>query len=237
MRRQPHSLWLTVLLAAGCAVNLSESRPARVLRGGEMQISNINSVVVPMGSMGTTIDAGKTIAQKIDQRTSDADKRRLAGSAAAIGLTGPGYANHLEFALGLGYRLDTALRIGNGIYSAAIRRGFDLGKWDSNIGVRVGYNSGASVISYLDTINSYAKIGSTKRIDTSFTAQIGREFGEWAKLWAAAKAMYSRYWVDVDAENLDLGHEKLDDHLLYYGGALGLALGFRWVHFVMELGI
>jgi hypothetical protein len=239
MRNPLCRIWLTVLLAAGCAVNLSESRPARVLRGGEIQISDVSSLVVPLGSVDTAISGGKTAAKNIEHNTSPSpdDKRQLVGSAAAIGLTGPGYGNHLEIAAGFGYRLDTALRIGNGIYSAALRRGFDLGSWDSNIGVRLGYNSGESVLSYLDTINSYAKITDTKRVDMSFTAQIGREFGEWGKIWAVAKTMYSRYSVNVDAQSLDLGREKINDHLLYYGGALGAALGFRWIHFVMELGV
>jgi len=240
MMRSPSScIWLASLLVAGCAINLSESRTPRVLRGGEMQISSINSVVVPVGSVNTAIGAGKTVVRNIDQGTSptDEDKRQLVGSAVAIGLTGPGYGNHLEFALGLGYRLDTALRIGNGIYALALRRGFDLGWWDSNIGLRVGYNTGESVVSYLDSINSYAQITETKRIDTSLSGQIGREFGEWGRVWAVAKGMYSRYWVDVETRLLGLGSEKINDHLFYYGGALGAAFGFRYVYFVMELGV
>jgi hypothetical protein len=37
------------LALSGCAINVSETRSARVLRGGEMQLAEMNDIVIPTG--------------------------------------------------------------------------------------------------------------------------------------------------------------------------------------------
>jgi len=189
--------------------------------------------------IGDVIEPGKTVISSVQDKhkPTPAQERTLVASAAAIALSGPGYGSHIEGALGLGYRLDVAGRIGNGIYALALRRGFDIGNWDASLGVRAGYNSGESVISYFNTINDYVSIAKVSRFDGQVFGQVGREFGEIFKIWAGAKGMWSPYSGEVDASRIGLGTQHFSDQLFYYGGFLGGALGFRYIHLVAELTV
>ncbi|MSQ83346.1 MAG: hypothetical protein EXR77_10745 [Myxococcales bacterium] len=224
---------------AGCAVNLSEARPARVLRGGEVQVSEINNIIVPTGALA---DGAKSVelvytALREKKSLSAVEQRDFAGRTAANALTGPGFGAHVDISLGLGYRLDTSFRFGNGIYAASVRRGFDGPKWHGNVGVRAGYNTGMSVIPYLEQLNSYVEIADTSRWDWQAFAQLGREFQQWGRIWFGAKAMRSVFTVTVDATKLGLSKEVIDDQLDYLGGSFGFALGYRYAFFVGELHV
>jgi len=225
-------------LASGCAANVSEVRSARVLRGGEMQVSEVNNVVVPTRALADLYSQGKTIAKRADQGALPAaEKQELAVAATAIALTGPGYGVHLDFGIGLGYRFDAQARIGNGIYALSLRRGFDLGLWDLSLGGRAAYNTGGSVVPYIDSINSLAKVSSMRRFDGQLFVMLGRHYGEWGKIWLGTKAMWSPYELTLDTTKVGGTRETLRDRLDHYGGFAGLALGFRWIHFVAELTV
>jgi hypothetical protein len=230
---------LALALPAGCATNLTEARSARVLRGGEIQVAQINSVNVPTRVVGDLIDSGKQVVELLEQGGSPTDEQRkqLLGGAAAIALSGVGYGTHIDAGVGLGYRMDLSARIGNGTYALSLRRGFDIGRWDAVVGVRAGYGSGSSWIPYFDEINDYAKITELKRFDGQLLAQIGRDFGAWSKVWFGAKGIVSPLWGSVDATPIGLPKADFDQVLGYYGGFVGAGLGYRWVHVVAELSV
>ncbi|MBI5610539.1 MAG: hypothetical protein HY902_16805 [Deltaproteobacteria bacterium] len=232
-------LALCAWACAGCAVNFSEARPARILRGGEVQLAQINNVVVPTSAIGDSISSTKSLytSLKAQEKPSNDQARDYASRATAIALAGPGYATHFDIGVGLGYRWDTSLRVGNGIYAASLRKGYDFGPWAAALGLRAGYNSGQSVISYLDDANGYVDLVSTKRFDGQLFAQLGREFGEWGRLWFGAKGMYSGYTLEVGAPDLGLQIEKVSDHIWFWGGNIGVAVGFRHVFAVGELTV
>jgi len=223
----------------GCATNLTEARSARVLRGGEIQVAQINSVNLPTRVLGDVIDGGKQTVEVLEQGGSpnDEQRRKLIGAAAAIALTGVGYGTHIDAGFGLGYRMDLSARVGNGTYALSLRRGFDIGRWDAVVGLRAGYGSGSTWIPYYDEINDYAKITELKRFDGQLLAQIGRDFGVWGKLWFGGKAMISPLWGSIDATSVGLPRADFDQVLGYYGGYVGGALGYRWVHVVAELSV
>ena len=236
--RRPALALAILCVATGCAVNLSEARPARVLRGGEFQLAEINNVVAPLGAIDDTITTAEPLVQGARAKTlTQAQARDLAGRATAISLAGPGYGAHFDVSLGLGYRIDSSFRFGNGIYALSLRRGIDWDTWHAALGVRGGYNSGTSVIPYLNDLNSYVEITDTTRWDLQAFAQLGREFREWGRLWLGVKAMRSLFTLTVDASELGLGREVIDDALDYLGGNIGFALGYRYVYFVAELSV
>ncbi len=229
---------VAVALCCGCAVNLSEARPARVLRGGELQISEVNNVVVPLGALDDAFTSADTLVKAArDKSLTQSQAQDLAGRAVAIALAGPGYGAHIDVTLGLGYRIDSNFRFGNGIYALSLRRGIDWDKWHAAIGVRGGYNTGTSVIPYLNDLNSYVEIADTTRWDMQAFAQLGREYREWGRLWFGVKAMHSQFALTVDATAIGLGRTAIDDDLNYFGGNLGFALGYRYVYFVAELSV
>ncbi|HVY26659.1 MAG TPA: hypothetical protein VHB79_08895 [Polyangiaceae bacterium] len=229
---------LLSLSALGCAVNVSEARSARVLRGGEIQVSEVNNVVVPtravshfVSNVQPSIDAAK------NGSVTDEERDKLVGAATAIALTGPGFGVHTDIGVGLGYRYDLQARLGNGIYALSLRRGFDLGTWQAAIGTRAAYNSGAAFLEYLDDVAEIIEVSDMKRFDGQLFAQVGKEWGEWGKLWFGAKGIWSPLKVQVDARKVNGGVDTVHTTLWQGGGFVGGALGYRWIHFVAELTV
>ncbi len=225
------------LLSAGCATNLTEMRSARVLKGGEIQVTDSNNIIIPSAVVENAIDPARTLVDKAESGDdfTDEEKADLMAASAAIALTGPGYSNHIELGVGLGYHTDIAFRLSNGIYGLALRHGTEIGKWDAAIGIRAAKNSGASLIPYLDSLNSYAKLSGLERIDRQLFVQMSREFGEVAKFWIGGKYMSSPFEGEIDATKMDLGTQKFSGDMTYMGGFIGGGLGFRWFHFIAEL--
>jgi hypothetical protein len=230
---------LLAALAAGCAANFSEARPARVLRGGEIRVAQASSVNLPVRVIGDLIEPGEQVVSNISSSTTptDEESEALVGAAVATALSGIGYGTHIDVGIGLGYRLDLSGRIGNGIYGLSLRRGFDLGRWDASLGLRASYNSGSSWVPYFDEINDYVKVTEMKRFDGQLFAQIGRELGEWGKLWFGAKGMVSPYSSSIDARAIGLDAVEWSDTIGFAGGFFGFALGYRWVHVIAELSV
>jgi len=224
---------------SGCAMNVSEARSARVLRGGEIQVAEVNDVVIPTRAVTGSIDSGRAAARAAGDRTLSAEERRdLTGAAAAIALSGPGYGAHIDLGVGLGYRYDVQARIGNGVYALSLRRGFDLGpRWFLALGARAAYNSGEAFLAYADDIFDWVKFSDTRRLDGQLFGQIGAEWGEWGKLWFGAKGMVSPLQTEVDTTRIGGDRERIATTLYHAGGFVGAAIGFRWIHFVAELTI
>jgi len=220
-------------------MNVSETRSARVLRGGEIQIAEVNDVVVPTRAVTGSIDSARRAASAAGDRTlTDQERRDLTGGAAAIALSGPGYGAHIDMAVGLGYRYDVQARIGNGVYALSLRRGFDLGRrWFVAVGTRAAYNTGEAFLAYADDIFDWVRFSETRRLDGQLFGQIGAEFGEWGKLWFGAKGMVSPLETDIDTTRIGGDREHVATTLYHAGGFVGGALGFRWIHVVAELSI
>ncbi len=237
MRRLSPLLLSLAALAGGCALNLNEARPARVLRGGEMEISQVSSVVLPTAFFTQAIDAADQSARAVTQgeEVDEAQRRSILRAAVLSAVHGPGYDAQLQFGLGLGYRFDVSARLASGIYGLSVRRGFDLGLWDGSLGARLLYNTGSSTIPYVDDINDVLSVADTQRLDSQLFASVGREWGEWGRLWFGAKGMHSIYRVDVEGDILDTGDVRVTGQAYYLGGFVGLALGFRYLFVVAEI--
>ncbi|MEA2699715.1 MAG: hypothetical protein QOI66_3986 [Myxococcales bacterium] len=232
------SVAAATLALSGCAINVSETRSARVLRGGEMQLAEVNDIVIPTRAVNGVYDAGrKAAAAAGDRMLTQQERRDLTAAAAAIALTGPGYGAHVDLAVGLGYRYDLQARVGSGIYALSLRRGFDVGTWFAALGLRAAYNSGQTFAAYADDIADWVKISETRRLDGQLFGQLGTEWGEWGKFWVGAKGMASPLRTHIDTRRLGGDQEDISTTLYHAGGFVGLALGYRWIHFVAELSV
>lgn len=231
-----------VIITNGCAVSLSETKPARVLNKGEVQLVQANNLSIPTKFFSNIIESGQDAIDHVEaQGTSaitDVDKNALIGAAVAQALGGAGMGTHFDGGFGVGHQMDLSVRLGNGIYALGWRRGFLWGgKWDANIGLRLGYNSGTSWVPLLNDLNEYAQIAKMKRLDAQLAFQLGREFAQVFKWWLGAKTMLSPYSGEIDAEVIGLGKTSFNDHLTYLGGFAGLALGYRYIHAFLEMGV
>jgi hypothetical protein len=227
---------LPLLGLTACSINVNEARPARVLRGGEVQVSNVSGLVLPVGAVGDAVDPSQQLidAAEDEEELTENEQRELVRSSAAIAIQGPGYNSHLEVGVGMGYRVDLAARWGSGIYALSARRGFDLGQWDASFGSRLGYNTGESWIPYADELNHIVGVGEMRRMDTQLFGQLGREWGEWFRLWFGVKGIFSAYSVRINPSLLRLPPTEINDHLWYAGGFVGAAIGYRYVFFLAE---
>ncbi|GEM_PF-1240883 len=224
---------------SGCAINISEMRSPRVLRGGEINISQANHVVVPTSSVAELYKQGEVVVEAVDEGRdlTDGERHDLTKSAISIALSSPGYGTHLDFAIGLGYRFDFQVRAGNGIYGTALRRGFDLGETThAAIGWRGAYNGGSSLVPYLDNINGALAVSDMNRYDNQVFGHIGIEFGQWGKLWTGAKWMASWFDATIGGDALPQP-ESIGGRVDYIGGFVGGAVGFRWFHLIGELNV
>jgi len=230
---------LALATAGGaCAMNVSETRPAKVLRGGEIQLAEMNDIVIPTRAVGGLIDGARDAANSADDGLTPEERRTLIGAASAISLTGPGYGAHIDMAAGLGYRFDLQARLGNGIYALSLRRGFPLSeKWNLALGARGAYNSGATFVEYADYVTEWVKLSETRRFDGQLFVQAGPEWGEWARLWFGAKGMVSPLRTDIDATRIGGTQERIEATIYHAGGFVGAAIGYRWIFFVVELNV
>ncbi|HJN77725.1 MAG TPA: hypothetical protein QGF58_27640 [Myxococcota bacterium] len=180
-----------LLWTLGCAINLAEMRSARVLRGGEVHVSQINSVVVPTAGVREAIDPARTLIDELEEDDSLSTEERevLVGGLSAIALTGP------------------------------------------------GYGSGGAWFSVLDWANKAVRVSKLRRLDTTASVTVGREFDEWGRLWWGAKTQVSPYVFELDGSDLGIGQERSTGTMTCAGGFVGGAIGWRWVHFGAELTV
>ena len=238
IRGRRFGVFALAIVGGGCAMNVSETRPARVLRGGEIQLAEMNDVVIPTRAVGGLIDGARDAANSAEDGLTPEERRTLIGAATAISLTGPGYGAHIDMAAGLGYRFDLQARIGNGIYGLSLRRGFPLSeKWNLALGVRGAYNSGQTFVEYADYVTEWVKLSETRRFDGQLFVQAGPEWGEWGRLWFGAKGMWSPLVTDIDATRIGGTRERVEATVYHAGGFAGAAIGFRWIFFVVELNV
>ncbi len=230
---------LALTALSGCAMNLAELRSARVLRAGEMQVTQGNNIVAPTSSVIESWNTAQLLAEDRDSEdgVTQEEALDLVGGATAIALSSPGYGTFLDYAVGLPRRFEFSARVGNGIYGLGLRKGVDRDQWHANLGLRAAYNGGGSWISYANTFNSWVDVGKVRRLDLSATAMVGREWEEWGRLWLGAKAMISPYTLEIDASAVGLGETSTTSSMRYVGGFIGGGLGFRYVHFNVELTV
>ena len=231
-----------LLLLLGCAMNLAQMRSARVLEGGEVQLSEVNSVVVPSAAVVQSIDpARELLQQRNEDEPLDAEEREIVlGGLTAVALSSPGFGSYLDGAVGLGRGFDLSARVGNGSYSAELRRAllpYHQHPWHLSAGVRAGYSSGGAWLGVLDLANTALRVSTLRRLDLTGHVAAGREFGEWGKLWWGPKVQISPYRMQLDGSRIGLDPVETSGTLGWAGGFVGGAIGWRWVHFCGELTV
>lgn len=90
----------------------------------------------------------------------------------------------------------------------------------------------------------YVQINDFSRWDVEVPLYFSAEFGEVFKLYGASKYLFSRTTMDAKLVGIfqeaseRAGYDfslpsKVDMH--FFGGTVGVALGYRWVHFLLEI--
>ncbi|MCP4805006.1 MAG: hypothetical protein GY913_17075 [Proteobacteria bacterium] len=234
-----------LLLTLGCAINLAEMRGARVLRGGEIEVSEINSVVIPSAAVREAIDPAKELVGQIDEsdQLTAEEREVLVGGMAAVALSGPGYGTFIDGNIGLGRGFEANARVGNGSYTLGMRKRIPLyragapGPWHMAVGVRGGLATGGAWLGIFNWANKAIRVSELRRYDLAGTLTVGREFAEWGRVWWGPKVQVSPYSWELDGTLVGLGAETSTGRLLYAGGFAGGSVGYRWIHLAGELTV
>lgn len=229
-----------LLLLFGCAMNLSEMRSARVLGGGEVQLTQGNTAVIPTAAARESIDAAQLIIETArDGSTLSQDEAHtLIAGATAVALSAPGYGSFGDLALGFGYGWEGSLRLGSGVMGVGVRRSLYEGyPLYAAAGLRAQRSGGAAWMTALDTANDFVSLAELRRFDLSATVEGGVELAEVLRLWGGVRGGLSPYRLTLDASALGLGVAETQGKIGMIGGFAGVGIGWRYVHLAAELGV
>lgn len=234
---------LTAALAGGCATSLSSFRPAHVPRKGGVHAAIGVDVSVPTGSVGATIDAGKAAAKAAQSRSLQAEEQQqLIDAGIVLAANPPALQQTLLIAFAPVEKTEASLRYAGGTWRAGgryqvVEQGDGHG-FDFTAGFGVGRQSASFAISnVLDVV----KLDDFVRWSFDVPLTFGRR-GRWYRLWGGPRLMYTRGDTSLQlnlpsvggspAQTIDASAETSG---LYWGGQLGVALGYRNVFFGFEL--
>lgn len=229
-----------VLLAAGCAMTLGELRPARPLRGGEVQAVYGQDLVLPTATVRQSIELGQQLAEvaRDDAAGLSAEQKQdLTRGVAALALGSPGMGSWVEAGVGLGYGWDVGARVGSGSAGLVVRKGLWRHPWSASVSARAGVNGGDLRLSALSTFNGLVEVGELRRADLGASAQLGLDLGEVGMLWGGAKGTVSPYTLTLDPSRVDLDPVQTQGRLSWVGPYAGAALGWRYVWLAAELSV
>lgn len=229
-----------LLLLTACALNLAEMRSARVLGGGEVQLTQGNTAVLPTAAVRESIDAARLVidAAQSGEPLTDEEAHTLIAGATAVALSAPGYGTYGDLALGFGYGWEGSVRMGSGVMGVGLRRRLYAGyPLYAAAGIRAQRSGGAAWIGALDTANDFVSIADLHRTDLSATLEGGLELAEVLRLWGGLRGGLSPYRLSLDASALGLGSAETHGRVSMIGGFFGFGLGWRYVHVAAELGV
>lgn len=232
--------WLLLALCPGCAMTLGELRPARPLRGGEVQAVYGQDLVLPTATVRQSVDLGQQLAEvardDVDGLSVD-QKQDLTRSVAALALASPGVGTWAEVGVGLGYGWDVSARVGSGTAGLAVRKGLWRHPWSASATARVATNAGDLRLGTLSSFAGLVEVGELRRVDLGLSGQVGLDLGEVGMLWGGARGVLSPYTLTLDPSWVGLEPVHSAGRLGWGGAYGGAALGWRYVWVAAELSV
>jgi hypothetical protein len=256
MRILPVPLLLGLVgLAVGCATPLSTMQTAKTLSPGQVQVTGSMGVFIPVGTLASVVDVGidqgkaakRAIEEDRPYALSEEDQQRLLTAGLALVVAPPGVNPELMVRVGLvdgfevggryngnALRFDGKVRLAHG--GTGPRRSYDLAL---GLGVSKYLFSGA-VMDVLEVV----QLGDFSRVDLEVPLYLSAEYGDVFKLYGAPKYVLSH--TKLDARLVDFSQQgkpvtgfdaslpaTVNSH--FVGTTVGVALGYRYVHFYAEL--
>ena len=147
--------------------------------------------------------------------------------------------------VGLTEDLEAGLRWSSALWKGDLkyRLGAPEAKTQYAIMGGVAHHTGyaASALSSLYDILDYVELGDYSRTDADLALIISREWGEWFKLYGAARYLIS--WISIDADlgeiesMAELPPTDLNTRMHMYGLTGGLMLGYRYLFLNLEMSV
>jgi hypothetical protein len=259
MRNLP-PLFLLVL-ATGCASNLSTLQTAKPLARGQFQVSVGAGAFIPVGQIidvvDLGIDEGKRLKEAVESgepvRLPEEDAQRILTVGVALAVSPPGVVNEVALRAGLADNLDIGLRYSGVSWRLDTKFRFHHSgdgpevreesrkSFDMAIGLAGSRHSFKSPV--LDVLE-IVKIDDFSRYDLEVPLYISTDFGDILRLYAAPKYVFSR--THIDEQLVDYSEQGRDvtgfDVRLpatvksgFAGSTFGISLGYKYVHVFAEI--
>src|SRR5262245_2403890 len=226
-------------LAAGCAPSLSTMQPAHVAPKGHLQATVGLEISAPTATITDLIDTAKTLSTTAGNRDlMPAEEQQVFEAGVNTVVVPPSVGYHLAANYTLIDNLELGLRYAGGGWRLGSRYQIlhrETGPFDLTFGLGVARSAYkipiASSIPILE-VEDFTRY----TIDVA-PLQIGTS-RSWFRLWAGPKFLYSRFSTALRLSipfiaEIDLA--SFEGHAIYYGGQAGMAFGYRYLFFAVEL--
>lgn len=250
MRAPPRLLALALLaLLAACSSSTTLLQTARPLEPGHVQVTGAMSLPISTSVISELIDDAKQINTRLQADESkpltEDESRELLETSLALMLFSPIPQSELMGRVGITKDLDAGLRWSSALWKADAKYRFSDPKARTQYAVMGGlaYHTGyaASALSKLYDVLEYVELGDYSRTDADLALIISRDWGEWFRLYGAARYMAS--WISLDADLTkvesiaELPPSDLNNTMHFYGATGGLMIGYKYVFVNLELSV
>lgn len=241
-------------LLSGCATSLATRQTARTLDPGHFSLDGAVGAEVPLGTIAAVTVAGEQQTQKLlaavasqtPYAVSDQDKQDLISASVALLLNPPSVDWEGGVRAGVLPNLDMGVRYSVNAFRGDLKYRF-YQRVDGDQRTDVAAGLGVSKYLFANPIFDaleFVNLGDFSRWDIEVPFYASHEWGEYVRVYGAAKYVYSRTEVDENLVStaqqasfltgLDL---QISDtvHTHFIGATAGLKVGYRWVFVVAEI--
>lgn len=226
-----------LLALAGCAPSLGTLQPAHVAPRGHVQATVGAEIGVPTGSVDTVVGVGRRLSEAAQSGTlTDEQKWQLLDAGINLVASPPSASQHLAIAYTVVDRTEVSLRYVGGGWRLGGRYQV-LNHADSPLDVVVGFGAARSTTPIpAGDVLPVLKIDDFTRWTFDLPVLAGTS-NDYFRVWFGPRLLYSRFDT---ALRLELVQDEtvlgvFRGSALYYGGQVGVAVGYRHVFFGLEL--
>lgn len=202
-----------------------------------MQATAGMEIGIPTGTVDRVIDSGRTLAsQANDRMLTDAEVDQLFDAGVNLVASPPSVGQHFALAYTVVDRTEVQVRYAGGGWRLGGRRQLlrhEDGPFDLVVGLGVARATNA--IPFGDYV-PYVEAEDFTRWTFDLPALIGTS-RSWFRVWVGPRLLYSRFGtrVTVTLPNNPVEGGQLEGHAFYFGGQGGVAVGYRYAFFGVEL--
>ncbi len=225
------------IFLAGCAPSLATLQPAHVAPKGHVQATAGMEIGIPTGTIIRAVDAGQTLEDAARNRQlTDDEKWQLFDAGVNLVVSPLSVGQHFAAAYTFVDRAEVQIRNAGGGWRLGgryqvIRR--EDGPFDLVVGFGVARATNPIPLGdALPVLNA----SDFRRWTIDLPVMMGTS-RSWFRVWAGPKALYSRFDTRLTLTLFDNTVEEasFEGHAYYFGGQGGLAFGYRYVFFAVEL--
>ena len=228
---------VAVLGAAGCAPSLATLQPAHVAPRGHVQVAAGLEIAVPSGGVDKVVDAAQTVADAAQAgMITDDQKWQLLDAGMNLVASPPSLSQHLAIAYTVVDRTELSLRYAGGGWRLGGRYQI-LSRVDAPLDLVAGLGvARATTPIPAGDVLPVLKIDDFTRWTFDVPILAGTS-GDWFRVWFGPRFLYTRFDTRMHLELVqdEVVMASFEGSAFYYGGQVGVAVGYRKVFFGIEL--